>query len=144
MTEWLSKHMYMAAQEGITYSAGGWPHPRTPEESGHRPPGGRGWAGHRADLENTRVLNEHLRRADKHKEGKIHRKPHPPLREYHFFPCFILVFSRLFKHIEIISYIKLQESESEVAQLCPTLFDPKDCSPPGSSIHGIFQARILE
>ena len=34
--------------------------------------------------------------------------------------------------------------ESEVAQLCPTLSDPMDCSPPGSSIHGIFQARVLE
>ena len=33
---------------------------------------------------------------------------------------------------------------SEVAQLCPTLCDPVDCSPPGSSIHGIFQARVLE
>ena len=36
------------------------------------------------------------------------------------------------------------ESESEVAQLCPTLSDPMDCSLPGSSIHGIFQARVLE
>ena len=35
------------------------------------------------------------------------------------------------------------ESESEVAQSCPTLCDPVDCSPPGSSIHGILQA-ILE
>ena len=34
--------------------------------------------------------------------------------------------------------------ESEVAQSCPTLSDPMDCSPPGSSDHGIFQARILE
>ena len=34
--------------------------------------------------------------------------------------------------------------ESEVAQLCLTLCDPMDCSPPGCSIHGIFQARILE
>ena len=34
--------------------------------------------------------------------------------------------------------------ESEVAQLCLTLSDPMDCSPPGSSIHGIFQARVLE
>ena len=33
---------------------------------------------------------------------------------------------------------------SEVAQLCPTLCDPVDCSPPGSSIHGTLQARILE
>ena len=36
------------------------------------------------------------------------------------------------------------ESESEVTQSCPTLCDPVDCSPPGSSIHGISQARILE
>ena len=36
------------------------------------------------------------------------------------------------------------KSESEVAQSCSTLSDPMDCSPPGSSIHGIFQARVLE
>ena len=36
------------------------------------------------------------------------------------------------------------KSESEVAQLRPTLSDPMDCSPPGSSVHGIFQARVLE
>ena len=36
------------------------------------------------------------------------------------------------------------KSESEVAQLYPTPSDPMDCSPPGSSIHGIFQARVLE
>ena len=36
------------------------------------------------------------------------------------------------------------KSESEVAQSCPTLSDPMDCSPSGSSIHGIFQARVLE
>ena len=36
------------------------------------------------------------------------------------------------------------KSESEVAQSCPTLCDPMDCSVPGSSVHGIFQARVLE
>ena len=36
------------------------------------------------------------------------------------------------------------ESESEVAQSCPTLGDPMDCSLSGSSVHGIFQARVLE
>ena len=36
------------------------------------------------------------------------------------------------------------KSESEDAQSCPTLSDPMDCSPPGSSLHGIFQARVLE
>ena len=36
------------------------------------------------------------------------------------------------------------KSESEVAQSCPTLSDPMNCSLPGSSVHGIFQARVLE
>ena len=36
------------------------------------------------------------------------------------------------------------KSESEVAQSCPTLCDPMDCSLPGSSVHGIFQVRVLE
>ncbi len=36
------------------------------------------------------------------------------------------------------------KSESEVAQLCPTPRDPMDCSPPGSSVHEVFQARVLE
>ena len=36
------------------------------------------------------------------------------------------------------------ESESEVAQSCPTLCDPMDCTLPGSSVPGIFQARVLE
>ena len=36
------------------------------------------------------------------------------------------------------------KSESDVAQSCPTLHDPMDCRLPGSSIHEIFQARILE
>ena len=36
------------------------------------------------------------------------------------------------------------KSESEVAQFCPTLCDPMDCSLSGSFVHGIFQARVLE
>ena len=36
------------------------------------------------------------------------------------------------------------KSESEAAQSCPTLSDPMDCSLPGSSVHGILQARVLE
>ena len=36
------------------------------------------------------------------------------------------------------------KSESETAQSCPTLSDPVDCSLPGSSVHGIFQVRVLE
>ena len=38
----------------------------------------------------------------------------------------------------------VNESESEVAQSCPTLSDPTDCSLPGSFVHGILQARVLE
>ena len=36
------------------------------------------------------------------------------------------------------------KSESEVAQSCPTLSDSMDCSLPGSSVHGILQARVME
>ena len=36
------------------------------------------------------------------------------------------------------------KSETEVTQSCPTISDPMDCSLPGSSIHGIFQAKVLE
>ena len=36
------------------------------------------------------------------------------------------------------------KSESQVTQSCPTLSDPMNCGPPGSSVHGIFQARVLE
>ena len=43
----------------------------------------------------------------------------------------------------LLQCMKLK-SESEVAQSCPTLSDPMDCSPPGSSVHGVLQARVLE
>ena len=45
---------------------------------------------------------------------------------------------------ELKSLLMKVKSESEVAQSCLTLSDPMDCNPPGSSIHGIFQARVLE
>ena len=40
--------------------------------------------------------------------------------------------------------LKLIMKRNEVTQSCPTLCNPMDCSPPGSSVHGIFQARVLE
>ena len=43
----------------------------------------------------------------------------------------------------LLQYMKVK-SQSEVAQLCQTLSDPMDCSLPGSSVHGIFHARVLE
>ena len=43
----------------------------------------------------------------------------------------------------LLQYIKVK-SQSEVSQSCPTLSDLMDCSLPGSSVHGIFQARVLE
>ena len=54
--------------------------------------------------------------------------------------CFFMLFMGFSRQ----QYRKVKESESEVSQSCPTLCDPMDCSLPGSSIHGIFQARILE
>ena len=44
---------------------------------------------------------------------------------------------------EVIKYRK-KRKESEVTQSCPTLCDPMDCNLPGSSVRGIFQARVLE
>ena len=49
-----------------------------------------------------------------------------------------------FPENDFIYHIIKWKSESEVAQSYPTLCDPVDCSPPGSSVHGILQARILE
>ena len=43
-----------------------------------------------------------------------------------------------------LPFEKLKESECEVTVSRPSLCDPVDCGPPGSSIHGIFQARVLE
>ena len=49
------------------------------------------------------------------------------------------------KHLEEMKLPKLvSDSDSEVAQTCLTLCDPVDCRPPGSPVHGISQARILE
>ena len=45
---------------------------------------------------------------------------------------------------ELKSLLMKVKSESEAAQSCPTLSDPMDCSLPSSSVHGIFQARVLE
>ena len=70
-------------------------------------------------------------------------------------PCFFITISELasqgtnLRHVWLfplkVSFSDLEsESESEVAQSCPTLSDPMDCSLPGSSIHGIFQARVQE
>ena len=44
----------------------------------------------------------------------------------------------------VITFLPRSESESEVAQSCPTLCNPMDCSLPSSSVHGIFQAIVLE
>ena len=46
------------------------------------------------------------------------------------------------KNLDLIN--EFSTIRREVAQSCPTLCDPMDCSPPGSSVHGIFQAWILE
>ena len=54
-----------------------------------------------------------------------------------------LGFSRQ-EHCHFLLQCMKVKNESEVAQSCPTLNDPMDCSLLGSSIHGIFQARVLE
>ena len=57
--------------------------------------------------------------------------------------AFCKIRNRSVKRIKAIGFIR-NKSESEVAQSCPTLSDPMDRSLPGSPIHGIFQARVLE
>ena len=52
--------------------------------------------------------------------------------------------SKILSNILMSSILSNTESESEVAQSCLTLCDPMDYSLPGSSVHGIFQARVLE
>ena len=57
-------------------------------------------------------------------------------------------YNTVFKHLFLVQFWVLAktsevESESEVAQLCPTLCDTMDCSLPGSSLHGMLQARVL-
>ena len=47
-------------------------------------------------------------------------------------------------HTHTQEYYSATAAAAKSLQWCPTLCDPMDCSPPGSSIHGIFQARILE
>ena len=77
------------------------------------------------------------------------------LCSYNMFPSLALVFKDLIStfllsipmdqaHTLPRVNIWSLESESEFAQSCPTLCDPMDCSLPGSSVHGIFQARVLE
>ena len=58
--------------------------------------------------------------------------------------CFADVAHTAFSNGIFFQKPSLSESESEVTQLCLTLCNPVDCSLPGSSIHGILQARILE
>ena len=50
----------------------------------------------------------------------------------------------MFSFLFYYKHIMKMKVKMLVAQLCPTLCDPMDCSPPGSSVHGILQARILE
>ena len=77
----------------------------------------------------------------------IFRTSHPNVEEYTFISSAHGPVSRIHNilgHKSNLSIFKKIESESEVAQSCPTLCDPVDCSLPGFSVHGILQARILE
>ena len=56
----------------------------------------------------------------------------------------LCLFCFLTYRVIVTIFLNSMKSESEVAQLCPTLCDPMDCSPPGPSVPGIFQARVLE
>ena len=64
-------------------------------------------------------------------------------KDNNFLKCFSKCFCFI-TEIHACMYRYNWQNESEVAQSCPTLFEPMDCSLPGSSVHGIFQARVLE
>ena len=59
-------------------------------------------------------------------------------------PLLSLYIWLLNKYLQELLFVELMECESEVTQSCPTVWDSMDCSPPGSSIHGLCQARGLE
>ena len=94
--------------------------------------------------ETTRLLEENIGRTlDDINQSKIFYDPPPRVMEIKtkINKCDLIKLKSFFIAKETTNKVK---SESEVAQSCPTLRDPMDCSPPGSSIHGIFQARVLE
>ena len=73
-------------------------------------------------------------------EKIIYKKPSLYYKlAFYFFTFYILGVGCHF----LLQCMKVK-SDSKVSQSCPTLSDPMDCSPPGSSIHGIFQASVLE
>ena len=57
---------------------------------------------------------------------------------------FLNLFSKMEGYLTLSFSFFIMKSENEVDQLRPTLCNPMDCSLPGSSVHGIFQARVLE
>ena len=83
---------------------------------------------------------------------------HSPLLSYHIFPAdsgqlkyrtvlfiFVTVSPSSMIGTQLrFACLSFRESEGEVTQLCPTLWDLMDCSLPGSTVHGILQARVLE
>ena len=89
------------------------------------------------------LLCLHISQSSAHKPGGLHLNSHPTifwlgwLYFWYWDAWAICIFWRIIT-------LSVKESESEVAQSCPTLCDPMDCNLPGSSIHGIFQARTLE
>ena len=64
-------------------------------------------------------------------------------KDNNFLKCFSKCFC-LITEIHACMYKYNWQNESEVTQSCPTLCEPMDCSLPGSSVHGVFQARVLE
>ena len=62
----------------------------------------------------------------------------------HFLEHFIPIILSYVQNKNLAQEPWVSESESELSQSCPKLCDPMDCNLPGSSIHGIFQARILQ
>ena len=98
------------------------------------------WSSH--FLSNSEIVYEKYERSSTVLDNKTH---------HHLLKQNCLVIQFMLKYILIVNFQRLQRSPSPVlsrvcvhAQSCPTFCNPRDCSPPVSSVHGIFQAGILK
>ena len=92
------------------------------------------------------IINRYIRNPEEWNKVIILIKIKYWLVKFEKLTCYVLVIQLLWNSTTKMSPLdyKYTSEWSEVAQSCPTLCSPMDSSPPGSSVHGIFQARILE
>ena len=93
-----------------------------------------------AESDTTERLHFHFHT----KIGMVQRRLAWPLHKYDMQICEIVHIFWCFPHSSVSKESTCKAGAAKLLQPCLTLCDPMDCSPPGSSVHGIFQARVLE